>query len=174
MSTVAPTLPETVHLQLRPITEADFDLYYLLNTEPEMMRTIGWPRSAEQVREWLQQIPHDYARHPGLGRWFTVEKASGAVVGLHMLKPLADSGHVELAYRLLPAFWGRGYATEMGRALVRYGFDVLHLPQIVGITSEDNLASQQVLEKCGLRFQRMAHYYDHDVRFYTLDNPAKS
>ncbi|KAA9327482.1 GNAT family N-acetyltransferase [Hymenobacter busanensis] len=165
-------LPETARLALRPITAADYDLYYLLNTDAEVMRHIGPPRSPELVREFLANMAADYARWPGLGRWFTVEKATGAVVGIHLLKPLEASGHIELGYRLLPAYWGRGYATEMGRALVEYGFQELGLQQIVGITAPDNLASQHVLEKCGLRYQHMAHFYGADVRFYTADNPA--
>ncbi|WP_345225295.1 GNAT family N-acetyltransferase [Hymenobacter koreensis] len=167
-----PQLPETDRLALRPITEADYDLYYLLNTEPEVMRHIGAPRSPEVVREYLRNMAADYTRWPGLGRWFTVEKATGAVVGIHLFKPLENTEHIELGYRLLPAYWGRGYATEMGRALVRYGFEQLQLPRVVGVTSPENVDSQRVLEKCGLRFQRMAHFYGAEQRFYALDNPA--
>jgi RimJ/RimL family protein N-acetyltransferase len=167
-------LPETSRLALRPITAEDFDIYYLLNTEPEVMRNIGPPRTREVVQQYLDNMPADYARWPGMGRWFTVEKSTGQVVGIHLLKPLDTSEHVELGYRLLPQYWGLGYATEMGRALVQYGFEQLQLPQIVGITSPENVASQQVLEKCGLRYQGTAFYYGHEQRFYSIDNPATS
>lgn len=165
-------LPETARLALRPITAADFELYLRFQTDTQIMEHIGAPRSPEVVREYLANMPADYARWPGMGRWFTVEKASGRVVGIHLLKPLDSSEHIELGYRLLPEAWGHGYATEMGRALVDYGFRDLGLRQIVGITSEANVASQHVLEKCGLRYQGPAHYYGADVRFYSVDNPA--
>jgi RimJ/RimL family protein N-acetyltransferase len=164
-------LPETARLALRPITAADFDLYFRFQTDPQVMQHIGPPRSAAVVQQYLANMPDDYARWPGMGRWFTVEKATGAVVGIHLLKPLDTSEHIELGYRLLPEYWGRGYATEMGRGLVEYGFRELGLRQIVGITTDENRASQQVLKKCGLRYQRRAHYYGADVRFYAADNP---
>ncbi|RAK70311.1 GNAT family N-acetyltransferase [Hymenobacter edaphi] len=165
-------LPETTRLALRPITAADFDLYLRFQSDPQIMRHIGAPRPAEVVRQYLDDMPADYARWPGMGRWFTVEKASGRVVGIHLLKPLDTSAHIELGYRLLPEAWGRGYATEMGRALIEYGFGPLGLAQVVGITAPDNVASQHVLEKCGLRYQGPAHYYGAEQRFYTIDNPA--
>ncbi|OON69317.1 GNAT family N-acetyltransferase [Hymenobacter sp. CRA2] len=164
-------LPETARLALRPITAADFELYFRFQTDPQVLQHIGPPRSAAVVQQYLDNMPHDYERWPGMGRWFTVDKATGAVVGIHLLKPLDTSAHIELGYRLLPEYWGHGYATEMGRALVQYGFQQLGLRQIVGITSPTNVASQHVLEKCGLRYQHMAHYYGAEQRFYTIDNP---
>ncbi|GAB2940049.1 GNAT family N-acetyltransferase [Hymenobacter coalescens] len=167
-----PVLPETARLALRPLTAADFDVYFRLNTDPAVMRHIGPPRPREVVQQFLDDMPADYARWPGLGRWLTLDKLTGAVVGLHLLKPLDTSAHIELGYRLLPEYWGRGYATEMGRALIHYGFEQLALRQIVGITAPDNLASQHVLEKCGMRYLRPDHFYHTDVRFYAVDNPA--
>ncbi|UYZ59902.1 GNAT family N-acetyltransferase [Hymenobacter latericus] len=165
------TLPETRNLTLRRITPDDFDIYYLLNTEPQIMATIGPPKSAEVVRQYLDNMAADYERWPNMGRFLTIEKASGEVVGLHLLKPLDQTELIEVGYRLLPAFWGRGYATEMAKALVQYGFEQLNLPQVVGITTDANIASQHVLEKCGLRFQGMAYYYGAEQRFYSADNP---
>ncbi|MCC3160268.1 GNAT family N-acetyltransferase [Hymenobacter sp. 15J16-1T3B] len=165
-------LPETARLALRPITATDFDLYLRFQSDPQIMAHIGAPRPAEVVQQYLANMPADYARWPGLGRWFTVDKASGQVVGIHLLKPLDTSEHIELGYRLLPEAWGRGYATEMGRALIEYGFGQHGLRQIVGITAPSNVASQHVLEKCGLRFRGQAHYYGAEQRFYTIDNPA--
>lgn len=165
-------LPETARLALRHITAADFDLYLRFQSDPQIMEHIGAPRTPEVVQQYLDNMPADYARWPGFGRWFTFEKATGAVVGIHHLKPLDNSEHVELGYRLLPEAWGKGYATEMGRALIEYGFRQHGLRQIVGITTDENVGSQHVLERCGMIYQGPAFFYGHEQRFYTIDNPA--
>src|SRR5881227_3139476 len=76
------------------------------------------------------------------------------------------SAEVEVGYRLSPRMWGRGYATEGARALLRYGFDVLGLYRIVGLTHPENLASQRVLCKAGLREAGWGRYYDRDLRLF--------
>jgi RimJ/RimL family protein N-acetyltransferase len=165
-------LPETTRLALRPLTFDDLDVVYRLDSDPEVMRYIIPPRTYEGTREYLQEVIDNYVAFPGLGRWAVIEKSTGAFVGIHLLKHLEASGHIEVGYRFLPQYWGLGYATEMTQALVQYGFEQLHLQQIVGITNPENAASQHVLEKCGLRFQHMAHFYGTEVRFHTIDHPT--
>jgi [ribosomal protein S5]-alanine N-acetyltransferase len=62
--------------------------------------------------------------------------------------------------------WGKGYATEGARALVRYGLDDLGLYRIVGVTHPDNAASQHVLVKAGLADAGWGHYYSRPVRVF--------
>ncbi|WP_162910514.1 GNAT family N-acetyltransferase [Hymenobacter oligotrophus] len=165
-------MPETERLALRQLTLADLDTLYRLDSDPEVMRYIIPPRTYEGTREYLEELIANYEKFPGLGRWAVIEKSTGAFVGVHVLKHLEASGYIEIGYRFFPEFWGRGYATEMTRALLRYGFQDLGLQQIVGVTHPENLASQHVLEKCGLRYQHMAEFYGGPVRFYTLEQPA--
>jgi [ribosomal protein S5]-alanine N-acetyltransferase len=91
-----------------------------------------------------------YALHPGLGVWLTEERATGAPIGFHLLNNIQGETDIQVGYVLDKACWGKGYATEMCRALLRYGFAQLRLPRIVAITDLPNLASQRVLLKCGL------------------------
>ncbi|GAA4385254.1 GNAT family N-acetyltransferase [Hymenobacter koreensis] len=162
-------LPQTDRLALRPITLDDLDTVFRLDSDPDVMRYIIPPRTYEGAREYVEEILTNYERFPGLGRWAIIEKSTGAFVGVQVLKHLETSGHIEVGYRYFPAYWGRGFATEMTRAVLRYGFGELGLQQIVGVTSPENLASQHVLGKCGLRFQHMAEFYGGPVRFYTLN-----
>jgi hypothetical protein len=67
-----------------------------------------------------------------------------------------------VGYRLAPAHWGKGYATEAAAALVRYGFLTLNLPLITAIAQAENAASNRVLRKVGLVYQKT----------YTLDGLA--
>lgn len=164
---------QTERLYLRRFSSADADLIFRLDSDPEVMRYILPPRTREESDKYLADVLADYDRlPPGLGRWLAVERATGEVVGVFLLKPLENTEHVEVGYRLFQPYWGRGYATELTCALLRYGFEELGLRQIVGVTDPRNDASQHVLEKCGLRYQRMAHHYGSEVRFSTVEHPA--
>ena len=67
-----------------------------------------------------------------------------------MLNHIQGETDMQVGYALFTDFWGRGYATEMAMALLRYGYGTLGLPQINAITDRGNTASQQVLLKAGL------------------------
>lgn len=80
----------------------------------------------------------------GYGRWGCVLKEIGRVIGFCGLEYLDV---VDIGYRFVPGYWGRGLATEACRASVAYGFDVIGLERIVGLALSENLASHRVLEK---------------------------
>jgi RimJ/RimL family protein N-acetyltransferase len=65
-----------------------------------------------------------------------------------------ESGVCELVYSLEPEWWGRGFATEVGRAAVDWAFATHGWPRIVGATDTPNVASALVLERIGMRFVR--------------------
>ena len=73
------------------------------------------------------------------------------------------AGGTELGYRLYPAFWGRGLATEGARALIASAFERLHLDRVVATTMAVNAGSWRVLEKCGLRRVKTFYYPDADL-----------
>jgi RimJ/RimL family protein N-acetyltransferase len=82
---------------------------------------------------------------------------------------LDNTPEIEEAYLLDRACWGQGLASEAAGAALRYGFETLGLPRIVGVALPANGASCRVLEKIGLRFERPARYYDLDVAYYGLN-----
>ena len=115
------------------------------------MRYGGGVKSADQVKIVMRERMLDYYdAHPGLGVWQTVERATDTPIGLHVLNTIQGETLIQVGYFLLKPAWGRGYATEMAHALLRYGFVDLQLPTIAGMTERDNLASQRVLTKIGL------------------------
>lgn len=122
-----------------------------MHTDAEVMRFVGGLRDRAGSEAMLQgRILSYYAEHPGLGVWATIERATGACIGMHNLNHLLGEPDIQVGYILHREYWGRGYATEMCVALLRYGFATLGLPRIVGITDPDNFASQHVLRKAGL------------------------
>ncbi|GAB4576418.1 MAG: hypothetical protein Tsb008_20310 [Rhodothalassiaceae bacterium] len=73
------------------------------------------------------------------------------IIGLALPMPLERGPEIEVGYRLAPAYWGRGYASECAACLVHYGLETLGLARIVAVVMEENAASARVLMKCGLR-----------------------
>jgi RimJ/RimL family protein N-acetyltransferase len=164
---------ETERLLLREFDEADVSSFYLLGSDPAVMRFLGDRlTSIEQALEVLRTRPiADYRKH-GYGRWACIDKASGELIGFSGLKYLDDLQEVDLGYRFLPAYWGRGLATESGRAVLDYGFAKLGLPEIIGLVAPENSASVRVLEKLGFAFVRIIEYFARPTAKYAISAPA--
>jgi RimJ/RimL family protein N-acetyltransferase len=141
----------TDRLTLRRFTLEDLDLLYRLYSDPEVMRYVGGVKTRAQTEALFKSRVLDYYQEfPGLGMWATVERASGACIGTHLLNHIQGETLIQVGYVLFSAYWGRGYATEMSIAILRYGFTELGLPEIFAITDLPNVASQRVLLKAGL------------------------
>ncbi len=152
----------TDHLILRRFTEADADNLFDLDSDPAVMRYlnggIATPRSVIAQRI-LPGFLRSYERWAGYGVWAADERVGGAFVGwfgcLPRGKGAADAPcDIELGYRLRRACWGKGYATEGVRALIRKGFTELGAWRVLATTYSENLASRRVMEKAGLHLAR--------------------
>lgn len=142
----------TARLRLERFEARDLDLLDRLHSDPRVMRFMGGVMPREKTAAVLQERMLDYyPKHPGLGVWKTIERATDAFTGFHVLNHIRGAEHIQVGYSLLPGFWGRGYATEMARALLRYGFTELKLPRITAITELPHAVSQRVLLRCGLK-----------------------
>ncbi|MBC7921930.1 MAG: GNAT family N-acetyltransferase [Ferruginibacter sp.] len=161
---------ETERLYLRQIVADDLEAVFALDRDPEVMRYIKPPFTEKsQAREYIQQVREYNEKHPGLGRWAMLERATNAFVGVFLLKDLEGTEEIEVGYRMHRRFWGRGYATEMTKAVLQYGFGQLGLRRIVAIAQPANRASTHVMEKCGLRFEKKAYHYQTDVVLYAIE-----
>ncbi|MBP2704634.1 GNAT family N-acetyltransferase [Microbispora sp. RL4-1S] len=154
---------ETDRLILRRFTEADADDLARLDGDPEVMRflTGGRTTTPEDVRgRVLPRILAYYERFEHFGYWAAVEKPDGRFAGWFHFRPRIPTpreGEVELGYRLLRSAWGKGYATEGSRALIRKGFAELGVERVYGTTMAVNLGSRRVMEKSGLVYVRTFH-----------------
>ncbi|MBB2911726.1 RimJ/RimL family protein N-acetyltransferase [Streptosporangium becharense] len=159
---------ETDRLVLRRVTEDDLDDLVALDGDPEVMRylTGGRPTPREVVRdEVIPRWTAFYERYDGYGYWVAVEKATGGFLGWFLFRPnpvgtRADGTvreGIELGYRLRRSAWGRGYATEGSRALIRKGFTGAGVERVYAETMTVNAASRRVMEKAGLRYVRTFH-----------------
>jgi len=143
-------------LRFRPFTLADASLIYELDSDPEVMRFIskGQPTPMEQIeQEILPKLLTYYEDPRHLGTWATYEAESDAFVGWICLKPDRFIPEVELGYRLKQQFWGKGYATEGSKFLIRNAFTQWGIDRLTAHTLEYNQRSRRVMEKCGFTFQ---------------------
>ena len=175
-SNPAPTafVLETERTWLRRFTPDDAGAIFELAGNPEVMRFIWNPcvRSVSEAGELLEKSPlSDYRKH-GFGRWAVVLKENRRVIGSAGLKYLEDLEEVDLGYMLLPDYWGLGLATELARAILRYGFDTLRLPRIVALVDTENVRSVRVLEKLGFAFSKMIDFRSEISALYVLTSES--
>ncbi len=141
----------TERLALRRMTDDDLDWLAALYSDPDVTQHLGGLKTREQVANMMRtRVIEYYDANPGLGVWMTIERATGEEVGFHLLNNIQGETIIQVGYGLLKPAWGKGYATEMASAVLRYGFADLDLPRIAGIASLPNVASQHVLGKIGL------------------------
>lgn len=152
---------ETPRLRLRRWTEDDFEPLAAMCADPRVMEFFPAVLSREETRAMWTRI-HDHFAEYGFGPW--VVDVDGEFAGALGLNWLRYETHftpcVELGYRLRAEFWGRGLATEAGRAALQYGFEHLGLPEIVAFTIPANKRSRRVMEKLGLV---LSEEFDHPL-----------
>jgi ribosomal-protein-alanine N-acetyltransferase len=145
---------ESERLLFRSHEAADLDSFCAMEADAEVRRYVGGAprtREAAEKRFWegVMQPVEDR-----LTMWATVLKADGSYIGRCGLYPRFKeegrvAGEAVLGFYLARQFWGRGFATEAGRAFVDFGFDELKLERIVTAVQVENAASIHVLEKLG-------------------------
>ena len=153
---------ETQRLVLRRFTMADVDNLVRLDADPDVMHFItgGMPTAREEIeKEILPAFLAYYERFEGYGFWAAIQKSAGQFLGWFHFRPRegASLDEAELGYRLRKSAWGKGYATEGSRALIRKGFTEFGVRRVVAETMAVNLASRRVMEKAGLTLVRSFH-----------------
>ena len=152
---------------------ADLGPLHEVYGDREVMRYAGLhSESVEASEERLRRLIDHQEKH-GFSLWAVTDRGTGSVMGDCGLILYAFRGpDVELAFRLGKPYWGKGYATEAAAAWVAHGFVELGLERIVGVTNPENVASQRVLEKVGMRFEGMDEYNGRQVCRYAVERPG--
>lgn len=156
---------ETERLVVRPWRNDDHDALRALATNAAVMRFIGdghlW--SEEEVEEFIrQQARLEAVRGIALGA--VTERASGEIVGLGGLQPLASTDDIEVGWWLRPSCVGRGYATEVGAAALRFAFDVAGAERVVAVVHPENARSRAVATRLGMRSHGTARGFELGLR----------
>lgn len=169
-------LIETDRLILRPIDgEADFEGWAEMMADAKTMKHIGGaPQTRGQAwRSMATMIGHWQVR--GYGMFAVEEKESGKFIG--RIGPWYPDGWEdrEVGWGLNRKYWGKGYATEAGRASIDYVFNVLKWERVIHYIDPGNTGSMAVAERLGSKRLRMVHsvggVFEGDCYIYGQDNP---
>ncbi|MFI0404503.1 GNAT family N-acetyltransferase [Actinomadura sp. 3N508] len=167
------TVLETERLVLRPLTGDDFDDYAAMLADPEvatgLAESVGTGR-ADAWRSLATFIGHREIR--GYSHWAVVEKATGSFAG--RAGPWRPHGFPGLGvgWCLSRRHWGKGYASEAGRAALAYCFTELAAEQVISLILPGNDRSIAVAERIGHRHLRDTEYRGQRVHVYGQDRPA--
>jgi RimJ/RimL family protein N-acetyltransferase len=149
---------ETDRLFLRQQVSADLSELWEFHCNPENTRYYQEaPRTLDEVREELDWDLDWYKKNDDLGKWAIIHKENGKIIGLCSLLPWTIDGmeEIEMAYILAEAYRGQGLGTELSQAVIQYGFESLNLSRIISLIEADNMTSRRVVEKVGLRFEKV-------------------
>lgn len=165
-----PTI-QTERLLLSELTPDDAGFILQLLNEPSFLDNIG-DRGVRDldgaVRYILDGPVQSYARN-GFGLWRVDLRETGEAIGMCGLLRRDTLPDPDLGYAFLPNHWSRGYAVEAGAAVLRHAREALALPRVLAITDLDNQPSIKVLERLGLRFERIERVGEEDLRLFSTD-----
>lgn len=162
---------ETERLRLRMIGRDDLDDLARLFADREVVKYVGngQPASRKDAEKAIDSMTARWQKD-GFGRWIAADKFTGRFLGFGGLRSLF--GTPEVVYHLEKQNWGKGLATELARAALRFGFQERGFTRIVAIAKPPNVASIHVMEKLGMKFERETRYYDFDVVQYSITSDA--
>ncbi|NMG05556.1 GNAT family N-acetyltransferase [Brasilonema sp. UFV-L1] len=160
------------------IPEADAAQAFEIYGDSEVVRFLSCnqQQSVEDVQIKLQRLVENDARlNNGTGIWAIVEKQTREIIGSVLVQQLPDNEDkvtqdYAVGWHLKKAAWGKGYATEVGRGVIEYGFKILKLPVIYAVATPDNHASIRVTQKLGMvPIGRTDKYYSAELELFKLD-----
>ena len=158
---------ETQRLIIRKFTEHDIDVIYELNRIPEILTYIPTEPFTSRVQaETLFQdvILSNYDEY-GYGRWAVYHKQDKRVIGFCGPKFIEELNDVEIGYRYLPEYWGKGIASEAANGVLpvlpKYG-----IREVIALILIGNIASESVAQKAGLRLREQTDFMNCPVHVY--------
>ncbi|MDX5422035.1 MAG: GNAT family N-acetyltransferase [Hymenobacteraceae bacterium] len=167
---------ETDRLLLIPTSEADASfLLELLNT-PKWLKNIGDRnvRTVEGAKAYIQSRFIPQLERLGYSNYTVVRKADGVKIGICGLYDREGLEGIDLGFAFLPAYENMGYAFEAAGKLKEAGFEHFGVGVIRAITTKENVASQRLLEKLGLRYRKLVQLPndEEELLLYELKRPA--
>jgi ribosomal-protein-alanine N-acetyltransferase len=159
----------TERLRLEPTAPHHADDLFRLHQYPEVAEWHGGVWTPEHAQAKADEWAAGW-RGGGVHKWLAYDRVSDELVGRGGASRMYVDGadRVEIGWTIRPELWGRGYATEIGRAAVALAFDELDAAEIVAFTEVLNLRSRAVMERLGMSYSREVEIEDAVCALYTL------
>ncbi|HKP86234.1 MAG TPA: GNAT family N-acetyltransferase [Blastocatellia bacterium] len=160
---------ETERLRLRPIKRGDLEVMHAIWVDPGVRKFL-WddqiipPEQASSViEESITLFENNLC-----GLWVITPRNEGEPIGFCGYWFFHDPPELELLYGIATESWGKGFATEAARAMIRYGFEELSFDRVQASTDAPNVASVRVMEKAGMVFDKRALTNELDTIYYSI------
>jgi RimJ/RimL family protein N-acetyltransferase len=158
---------ETERLVLRQFRDTDFEAYFRLVSNPEVLRFTGGGVAPTREDAWrhMAMLAGIWTIR-GYGQWAIEERASGQLVGRAGVWFPEGFPEIEAGWVISPEHWGSGFATEAGREALRQAFTTLGVNHVISLIDPENVASRRVAEKLGGTIDKTGVFRGHETLFY--------
>jgi len=165
---------ETERLTLRIPNHSD-DQFFL-----DLLNSEGWlenigdrnVKTLEQSRTYIDVLISDHKKD-GYGFYVAETKDTGKKVAMAGLIKRKDLEDIDIGFAALPAFYKNGYTFEAAETVLKHAFDQLKLKTILAITTQENTASQKLLEKLGLTLDSHIIFEDEELLKFKIENKGE-
>ncbi len=160
---------ETPRLQIKEFTEDGFEDFFLLVGDPEVMRySLKGPLNREQAQKSFKDRILGHYKTYGYGLWSIFLKKEKKFIGLAGLltRQIEGEEKVELAYRLLPVYWGHGLAVEAAAAIADYAFSTLKINFLISIIDVNNHRGLLLAKRLGMQVVKKTLFHNFEVLIY--------
>jgi [ribosomal protein S5]-alanine N-acetyltransferase len=165
-------LIQSQRLYVRTWKQSDLDALHHVMSEPQThLYTQQEPWSREYTQSWLEwHLDHRIGWGGGTFNCPLILRATDQLIGDVGLNPfLEDECIPEIEWQIGPEHWGKGHATEIGRAMLAYGFQEAGFPAIMGFALSQQVASRRVMEKIGMTYLHAKEDHGQTKSFYRID-----
>ena len=168
---------KTERLILREMLVSDAEALFEMDSNPKVHQYL-WNKpltNSSEVQSYIESVNNQYLEN-NIGRFVVVLKETNELIGWAGLKYNTEMVNnkihfYDIGYRLNERFWGKGYASEASFAWLNYGFNVMKIKVMEAAAHSDNIASNKILLKIGLKMTEQ--YLEDGVywNWYELKNP---
>jgi [ribosomal protein S5]-alanine N-acetyltransferase len=165
-------LVETERLKGERISRSHWQQWLQIGFSPAVMATMGGVWDLEKA-EHNMQVNCEEWKNNGHGQWIFFDKSTKEFVGRGGIRKVTvnKNQEVELGYALMPKFWGKGLAVEIGKKTLTIAFNCFNYKNVVCYTLVDNQKSQRVMQKIGFTFEENIFHANLPHVLYRYQNP---
>lgn len=163
---------DTLRLKLEPFNDAHFEGLRVMDSDASVMRYItnGVVKTPEETWESIRKVQARWQKY-AFSWWAIKEKSSSAIVGAACLQHLenVEGAPLEIGWRLIPEYNGKGYATEAAKAIIEYAAKQVGATYLVAVADPGNTPSHRVMQRLGMTYKAIEQHYEIPCVVYELN-----
>jgi RimJ/RimL family protein N-acetyltransferase len=160
---------ETERLIMRKFVPEDLEELIASRSDEDVIRYLGGIKlqNREAIIKRFAFYLDCYEKF-GLGMCKMIWRETGEMIGWSGLQPLHDTSEIEVGYGMQKEFWKRGIGFEAAKGWLKFGFESRKLERIVAVASPENIGSWRIMEKCGMKREKIETFYEMECAFYAI------